>query len=84
MYMRKVKEKNKNSSPQIPNPSDLKSKRGEHLTSKCHRVYIRTFGCQMNEHDTERVKDLFLRGGYSIAKKPEAADILLFNTCSPL
>ncbi|MBU4343359.1 MAG: tRNA (N6-isopentenyl adenosine(37)-C2)-methylthiotransferase MiaB [Candidatus Omnitrophica bacterium] len=36
----------------------------------------------MNEHDSERVKDLVLGEGYCLVDKPDRADILLFNTCS--
>ncbi|MBU1006679.1 MAG: tRNA (N6-isopentenyl adenosine(37)-C2)-methylthiotransferase MiaB [Candidatus Omnitrophica bacterium] len=68
--------------PQIPISSKSKSKRGGHLTSKCHRVYIRTFGCQMNEHDSGRVRDMLLDSGYAMTDDPAGADVLLFNTCS--
>ena len=46
------------------------------------KVYIKTFGCQMNEHDSGRVKDLLIEDGYCFTDNPEKADILLFNTCS--
>ena len=46
------------------------------------KVYIKTFGCQMNVHDSERVRDLLLEDGYLLADGPEEADVLLFNTCS--
>jgi tRNA-2-methylthio-N6-dimethylallyladenosine synthase len=46
------------------------------------KVYLRTFGCQMNNHDSGRVKDLLLEDGYHLTDSPEQADILLFNTCS--
>lgn len=46
------------------------------------KVFVRTFGCQMNEHDSERVKDLLLSDGYSVRSKARDADVLLFNTCS--
>jgi tRNA-2-methylthio-N6-dimethylallyladenosine synthase len=36
----------------------------------------------MNEHDSERVKDLLLQEGYSLVNVPEEAGIVLFNTCS--
>jgi len=68
--------------PQIPISSKSKSKRGGHLASKCHRVYIRTFGCQMNEHDSGRVRDMLLDNGYAMTDDPADADVLLFNTCS--
>jgi tRNA-2-methylthio-N6-dimethylallyladenosine synthase len=46
------------------------------------KVYIRTFGCQMNVRDSELVSGLFLGKGYKLARSPEDADIILFNTCS--
>jgi tRNA-2-methylthio-N6-dimethylallyladenosine synthase len=46
------------------------------------KVFIRSWGCQMNEHDSERVKDLLSEGGYFFVDKPEDADVILFNTCS--
>jgi len=46
------------------------------------KVYLCTFGCQMNEHDSERVRDLFLKEGYSVVNEVDEADVVLFNTCS--
>jgi len=46
------------------------------------KVYIRTFGCQMNEHDSARLKDLLIERGYVICDVPESADVMIFNTCS--
>jgi len=45
-------------------------------------VYIRTFGCQMNEHDSGRLKDLLLERGYTFCDSLEFADVVIFNTCS--
>jgi tRNA-2-methylthio-N6-dimethylallyladenosine synthase len=36
----------------------------------------------MNEHDSERVRDMLVQGGYALAEKIEDADIVIFNTCS--
>ena len=48
-----------------------------------HQVYIRTYGCQMNERDSEQVAQMFLeRGGYAITQEESAADVILINTCS--
>src|SRR5580658_7305727 len=44
--------------------------------------YIETFGCQMNEHDTEKVAGLLLRRGYRQVDSPDAASLILYNTCS--
>ncbi len=46
------------------------------------RIHITTFGCQMNEHDSERMKGMLESIGYAEAPAPEDADLLLFNTCS--
>jgi len=51
--------------------------------AKSEKTYfIRTFGCQMNYHDTERMSALLGEQGYTAAASVEAADLVLFNTCS--
>ncbi|MBV9310217.1 MAG: tRNA (N6-isopentenyl adenosine(37)-C2)-methylthiotransferase MiaB [Solirubrobacterales bacterium] len=44
--------------------------------------HVTTFGCQMNEHDSERIKGMLESLGYGEAASPEHADLILFNTCS--
>ena len=44
--------------------------------------YIETFGCQMNAHDSEKVIGTLLAKGYNQVDTPEAADLVLYNTCS--
>ncbi len=44
--------------------------------------HLTTFGCQMNEHDSERMKGMLQSLGYAEAKDLEGADLILFNTCS--
>jgi len=46
------------------------------------RYHVTTFGCQMNEHDSERMKGMLESLGYSEAEERSAADLILFNTCS--
>jgi tRNA-2-methylthio-N6-dimethylallyladenosine synthase len=46
------------------------------------KVYIRTFGCQMNMHDSEKMAGILLREGHSLINSPKDADIIIFNTCS--
>ena len=47
------------------------------------KLYIRTFGCQMNEYDSDRMADV-LRASSDLTPtdRPEEADVILFNTCS--
>src|SRR3954449_10892239 len=44
--------------------------------------HVTTFGCQMNEHDSERMKGMLESLGYGEATEQEGADLILFNTCS--
>jgi tRNA-2-methylthio-N6-dimethylallyladenosine synthase len=44
--------------------------------------YLETFGCQMNEHDSEKVAGTLLARGYRQVDTPEAAGLILYNTCS--
>jgi tRNA-2-methylthio-N6-dimethylallyladenosine synthase len=44
--------------------------------------YLETFGCQMNEHDSEKVAGVLLARGYRQVDTPEAAKVILYNTCS--
>jgi len=46
------------------------------------RYHVTTFGCQMNEHDSERMKGMLESLGYAEAAVAEQADVILFNTCS--
>jgi tRNA-2-methylthio-N6-dimethylallyladenosine synthase len=44
--------------------------------------HVTTFGCQMNEHDSERMKGMLQALGYAQAERRDEADLILFNTCS--
>ena len=47
------------------------------------KVYIRTFGCQMNEYDSDKMADVLRAAdGLEPTDNPEEADLILFNTCS--
>jgi len=45
-------------------------------------VYLETFGCQMNVHDSEKVLGTLMAEGYTPVDSPEDADLVLYNTCS--
>ncbi len=45
------------------------------------RVFIRTYGCQMNVYDSDRMADVLRPLGYALATSPEQADLVLLNTC---
>ena len=47
------------------------------------KLYVRTFGCQMNEYDSDRMADVLAQSdGLEPTDRPEDADVILFNTCS--
>ena len=60
--------------------------RGHHVGRKAngdsYRYVIRTYGCQMNEHDTETMAGLLAAMGYEPAEGLQDADFILFNTCA--
>ncbi|MGE4565091.1 MAG: tRNA (N6-isopentenyl adenosine(37)-C2)-methylthiotransferase MiaB [Victivallaceae bacterium] len=45
-------------------------------------VYIKTYGCQMNERDSEALAGMLAARGHRLTDREEEADVLLFNTCS--
>ncbi|MDT7043441.1 tRNA (N6-isopentenyl adenosine(37)-C2)-methylthiotransferase MiaB [Candidatus Nitronereus thalassa] len=47
-----------------------------------YQVYIETFGCQMNEYDTELVRSLLTKTGFTFTGDQNQADVVLMNTCA--
>ena len=45
------------------------------------RVYIKTYGCQMNVYDSARMADVTATLGYAVAEQPDDADLVILNTC---
>lgn len=46
------------------------------------RVFIESFGCQMNDYDVARMVEVMRRSGYERTEEPELADLIIINTCS--
>lgn len=46
------------------------------------KVYLETFGCQMNVSDSERVRTTLTKKGFEITNNENSADVVIFNTCS--
>ncbi len=46
------------------------------------KIYIETFGCQMNEADSQYIADRAATAGYEIATKAEDASVVVLNTCT--
>jgi len=47
-----------------------------------HQVHLETFGCQMNEYDSELVRSLLKQQGFVFTEDRERADVILMNTCA--
>jgi len=45
------------------------------------RLFIETYGCQMNVYDSERMRDVLQPLGYAVTEKPDDADLVILNTC---
>jgi tRNA-2-methylthio-N6-dimethylallyladenosine synthase len=56
--------------------------RAPQLNAEEKRVYIRTFGCQMNVYDTGKMKAMLSRYGYGVTDEMDEADLIIANTCS--
>lgn len=50
------------------------------MTAK--KLYLRSFGCQMNDYDSEKIADLLTEKGYERTEDVHEADLVVFNTCS--
>ena len=46
------------------------------------KIYLQTFGCQMNVYDSERLMGLLLSEGHTITRNKEEAEVIVLNTCS--
>ena len=53
----------------------------EALKGRLLRYYIESYGCQMNDHDSEKLAGMLCEAGFQPAPSKEEADFILFNTC---
>ena len=44
-------------------------------------IYIKSYGCQMNVYDINRIQDLFINKGYKVTNDVSKADLTILNTC---
>ena len=61
----------------------MPSRKPQRVASRAGKSYfVRTYGCQMNEHDSERISGLLESDGMVPADAPESADVVILNTCT--
>ena len=53
----------------------------EQTNGKLLKYYIHTFGCQMNENDSERLAGMLTEMGYTETDRADDSDLVIFNTC---
>ncbi|MBM4123762.1 MAG: tRNA (N6-isopentenyl adenosine(37)-C2)-methylthiotransferase MiaB [Nitrospira sp.] len=63
-------------------PPDRRSSTPPPLPHAGHLVHLETFGCQMNEYDSELVRALLKADGFAFTEDRERADVILMNTCA--
>ena len=51
------------------------------VPAPARKVFVKTYGCQMNVYDSERMEDALTQGGYLKTGIIEEADLILLNTC---
>jgi tRNA-2-methylthio-N6-dimethylallyladenosine synthase len=66
---------------QLPQPT-VRERPSRPATRAGKSYFIRTFGCQMNEHDSERIAGLFEQDGMTTARGFDDADVVYVNTCT--
>jgi tRNA-2-methylthio-N6-dimethylallyladenosine synthase len=62
------------------NNNDISNFMSEKMKNK--HLYIQTFGCQMNVHDSEQMAELLSEAGYKLTDNLKLADLIILNTCS--
>ena len=65
-----------------PRPDERRAGRSSYNGRSMRRYTVTTFGCQMNAHDSERIKGMLETLGLGETSEPEDADVLVFNTCT--
>ena len=49
--------------------------------AKKKRLYLKTYGCQMNVYDSERMVDLMAPHGFVLSEEPDNSELIILNTC---
>jgi tRNA-2-methylthio-N6-dimethylallyladenosine synthase len=63
-------------------PQDIAIRDTSEARRNTSTFFLETFGCQMNDHDSEKVAGLLLSRGYRQVESPDTASLVLYNTCS--
>ncbi len=61
--------------------SNCRRRQGRGLTTLAKKLFVKTYGCQMNVYDSARMADVLAPLGYAMTDGPEDADMVILNTC---
>ncbi len=67
--------------PAVERRLEFLMKRGRKAMAETKKLFIKTYGCQMNVYDSERMAESLGGSGYTEVSSPEEADMILLNTC---
>ena len=73
--------RDKNASRDVEQAAIIAAKPDVTSTSDTKKVFIKTYGCQMNVYDSERMADVLAPIGYAPVDAPDHADLVILNTC---
>ena len=62
-------------------PADGAAESPRPATSGARKVYVKSYGCQMNVYDSHRMADTLAKSGYAETQSPDGADLVILNTC---
>ena len=65
----------------VDGPRQQAAEGGAVTPAKARKVFVKTYGCQMNVYDSQRMADALARDGYQPTEVMEEADLVLLNTC---
>ena len=73
--------RDKTASRDVDSPDIISAKPGATVAKNTKKVFIKTYGCQMNVYDSERMADVLSPIGYAPSEVPDDADLVILNTC---
>ena len=81
LYFPSPHHKSPSTGPPFMLKKDITWDKRHDMTAEPKKLYIKSYGCQMNVYDTKRMQDILRPLGYAAAETPDDADMVILNTC---